>query len=203
MHKISVPPNRSRLARLVVSVEKSWWFRLLRLLEVLVFLTALVLFFWEYEKRQQSRALEKATLLLAIEQAHRDALESNDGRLAGGIRSALEYLTAEAVPLARLTVPQTDLSEARLAGAVLAGATLAGSDLSGADLSSTNLRGADLSEASLRFADLRGANLSHADLSDADLFSVCTDEHTIWPDDFGPPKSADETCRLHEVLGYK
>jgi uncharacterized protein YjbI with pentapeptide repeats len=94
-----------------------------------------------------------------------------------------------------------DLTSANLAIADMSGAVLDGAKLNSAHLDDANLTGAFLNGADQTDATLRGADLDEADLTDANLTgSLLTNAtltgalynaHTLWPNGFEPPPTAE------------
>lgn len=167
----------SKLAKLADSIERWPAFRLLRVLEAVAVMAALIAFVLELENRSRDRVIRIATLYAQIAQT----IETPGG--AAAVRASVFALAEERVPLSRLHLPGVDLmgidlrrvpmEYVNLTKANLQGANLAGVDLFRAELSGVNFKGAILSGARLDYANLsENVNMIGANLADASMFQV-------------------------------
>jgi len=83
-----------------------------------------------------------------------------------------------------ISLENSELAWADLAGAALLGSTLTGSNLYGARLANANLAGADLDNTTLRYADFQNAVLNGAGFSHAVLYSANLAGANLWGVDF-------------------
>ena len=165
-------------------IEKSGYFRLLRVLEVFVIIFALVAFFQDYKQRSADRAVRIATLINQIAETsrHQDfAARSALGRTA-------QILADQGVSLADMPLRLASMNEMDLRGADFFGADLSeagliksvlvGADLRYSNLVRTNFSFADLSNARFDGADISGADFSSATLDGSNLSMACIEPTT-------------------------
>lgn len=156
-------------------IERSGWMRLLRGVEAIGILLAIVLFLGEIEDRTAERHNRAWSLVAAAATAQPDQEITPSDQTSGsgyqlgnlGLVGALEVLNNDGVKLHNVQLPTTSLVGVRLPGAQFEGANLHGSILEGADLTGANLKEAKLNRANLTKATLSGANLVRAEFKDA------------------------------------
>jgi len=131
----------------------------------------------EIQEREKDRAVRIATMFVQIAQT----LALPDGLGLNAVKSSVELLASESVPMRKINLAGADLSGADLEGADFVNAVLRGANLDGANLENADIRGADLEgavfsganleNANVRRANLRQASLNHANLKGAKLGS--------------------------------
>ena len=148
--------------------------KLLRVLEVIAILAALVAFAFEVKQRPADRAVRVATLFAQIAEAL--ALPGDKG--VSAVKVSLHALVGEGV----------DMTDIGLRGANLSGVNLSGAILTGADLTGADLTGANLSEAILSGTNFSGTDLTTAtNLTQPQLGLACRDKETKVPADLKLP----------------
>ena len=158
--------------------------KLLRVLEVIAILAALVAFAFEVKQRPADRAVRVATLFAQIAEAL--ALPGDKG--VSAVKVSLHALVGEGVDMTDIGLRGANLSGVNLSGAILNGADLTGAVLTGADLTGADLTGANLSEAILSGTNFSGTDLTTAtNLTQPQLGLACRDKETKVPADLKLP----------------
>lgn len=153
----------SKLQRFIVRVEESSPIRLLRLVEAIAIVLALIAFTLEMGARSTDRAVRIATLQAQITQT----LNLPGGERA--VRGSIQLLIDENISMESMYLAGADLSGMNFSGVNFSQADFSNADLSRTVFTGANLAGATFDDANLSKAQIDRAILAYANFSDSYL----------------------------------